>query len=181
MPWKLPPSYSLTNTICLLCSPHILTNIFFHSLVLSSVLLSFDLYWMYLYLLVNLSIFLSYFSVLKGRGLFHEISIFILSLMIFPLNFLIFLLVYRSSNIIDFIWFSLFLTLQISFLMLHLCSCYVKYSWNRQLQTDKVKFPYLSHYILCFEILKKSSPTQSSQRYFLHFVFLILLCSYLEL
>ena len=65
----------------------------------------------------------------------------------------------------------LFLTLQISFLMLHLCSCCVKYSWNRQLQTDKVKYTYLSHYILCFEILKKSSPTQSSQRYFLTLCF----------
>lgn len=117
MPWKLPPSYSLTNTMCILCSPHILT-IFFHSLVLSSVLLSFDLYWIYLYLLVNLSIFLSYFSILKGRGLFHEFSIFILSL-IFPPNFLIFLLVYRNSYITGFIWFFYFWHCKYPF------SCYI--------------------------------------------------------
>lgn len=134
LPWELPPSYSLTN-ICLLCSPHILTNTFFSQF---DIKLCFVIIWFVL----NISLPISEFKHFSFLVLYSEWERFIpwilychsqFDFSIELLNFLAHLqkLLYNRFYMI----FS-FLTLQIYFLMLHLCSCYVKYPWNRQLQTD---------------------------------------------
>lgn len=151
LPWELPPRYSLTN-ICLLCSPHILTNTFFSQFDIKQ---CFVIIWFVLNISLPISEF-KHFSflvlILNGRGLFHEFSIVILSL-IFPLNCLIFLLVYRNSYITDFIWFSLFWYYKYIF------SCYIfaHVMWNIH-GTDN------------FKLIKQNSPIYLIISYALRFL-----------